>query len=57
MFKSAADRNVSPASTPKPPEYVGMAGLMAISIEKYATRPEEGKVSYAKGLDVGCIYT
>jgi hypothetical protein len=29
---------------------------MAISIEKYATTPEIGNVSYEKGLDeVGCI--
>jgi hypothetical protein len=33
-----------------------MLGLIAISIEKYATRPEMGKVSYEKGLDdVGCM--
>jgi len=39
------ERSVSPARTPSPPEYVGIAGLMAISIEKYATTPEMGKVS------------
>ena len=33
---SAADRKVSPASTPSPPEYVGSAGESAISMEKYA---------------------
>jgi hypothetical protein len=33
-----------------------MPGLIAISIEKYATRPEVGKVSYENGLDdVGCM--
>jgi hypothetical protein len=35
-----------------------MEGLMAISMEKYATSPEDGNVSYAKGLeDVECIGT
>jgi hypothetical protein len=29
----------------KPPEYVGMEGWIAISIEKYATCPELGKFS------------
>ena len=28
---------MSPARMPSPPEYVGMAGLSAISMEKYAT--------------------
>jgi len=33
-----------------------MPGLMAISIEKYATTPELGKVSYENGLEeVGCM--
>jgi len=31
---SAAERSVSPASMPRPPEYVGSAGDSAISIEK-----------------------
>jgi hypothetical protein len=33
---SAAERTVSPASTPSPPLYVGSASASAISIEKYA---------------------
>jgi hypothetical protein len=32
--RSAAERSVSPARTPRPPAYVGMAGSSAISIEK-----------------------
>ena len=31
---SAAERKVSPASMPRPPEYVGSSLLRAISIEK-----------------------
>jgi hypothetical protein len=34
---SAAARTVSPANTPSPPLYVGMAFSNAISMEKYAT--------------------
>src|ERR1035437_2191942 len=30
-----------------------MAGLIAISIEKYATMPEMGRAAYEKGLDEG----
>ena len=33
---SAAERSVSPANIPRPPEYVGSEGERAISIEKYA---------------------
>ncbi len=33
-LRSAADLIVSPASTPRPPLYVGMDGSMPISIEK-----------------------
>jgi hypothetical protein len=35
---SAPERSVSPASIPNPPEYVGILGSSAISIEKYAIR-------------------
>src|SRR5690242_6504621 len=35
--RSAADRSVSPARTPSPPLYVGIAESRAISMEKYAT--------------------
>lgn len=34
---SAAERRVSPANMPRPPEYVGSDGERAISMEKYAT--------------------
>jgi hypothetical protein len=34
---------------------VGIPGLMAISMEKYATRPDPGKFSYANGLVDMCI--
>jgi hypothetical protein len=34
--RSAADRIVSPASTPSPPLYVGISERRPISIEKYA---------------------
>src|SRR5947209_4173414 len=34
---SAAERSVSPASTPSPPLYVGIACSRQISMEKYAT--------------------
>jgi hypothetical protein len=35
--RSAAERSVSPARTPRPPLYVGSASSRQISIEKYAT--------------------
>jgi len=34
MPASAAERKVSPANTPSPPEYVGIADSSAISMEK-----------------------
>src|SRR4051812_14882509 len=39
---SAAERSVSPASTPRPPLYVGIACSRLISIEKYATVVDPG---------------
>jgi hypothetical protein len=35
--RSAAAWTKSPARTPRPPAYVGIAGWSATSIEKYAT--------------------
>src|SRR4029453_11430047 len=36
--RSAAARSMSPASMPRPPLYVGMAGCRAIFIDKYEIR-------------------
>src|ERR1700685_4475053 len=56
---SAAERRVSPASIPKPPEYVGRAGERAISIEKYAmlrwVRSGTSKEGASERLMRGCF--
>ncbi|OPZ59478.1 MAG: hypothetical protein BWY88_00740 [Synergistetes bacterium ADurb.Bin520] len=49
--RSAALFKMSPASTPSPPEYVGIWGLMPISMEKYATVRKTGSFSTMRRSD------
>src|SRR5437667_11305147 len=54
-LRSAADRSVSPASTPNPPLYVGIAGSRQISIEKYAMLGAAPLVSFMKPSLMGLL--
>src|SRR5205809_2420516 len=54
-LRSAADRSVSPASTPNPPLYVGIAGSRQISIEKYAMLGAAPLVSFMKPMLMGLL--